>query len=488
MSVRRSLTWAFSGQFINFTVQFAGSVVLARLLSPYEMGITAIAMAAFGIVSVFTAFGVGSYVVRDPDLQPQTLETAFTVNAALLCGLSLLILALSFGAGWILKEPRAAGVLRVAAISNLFGIISFRPSVMLQREMQFKRMSLIGIISGVVGSSSTVAFAFAGASYMSVAYGGLIASAMGTALTFAMGRQHASYRLSTSSWRSITIFGLQIMSISGVAVLVGRLCDLILGRTLGVAALGIYGRANSLSGLIFENVYGTATRVVFVQLSKDFRETGELRTTFLRSLQIITAFMWPLLAGLALLSRPAIFTLYGEKWLMAAVPFSILLVAQIITLGFGMNWELFVLRGETGRQAKYEITRSITGLALFSIGCHFSLAAAAASRIVDSLVGLILYAPQVRRLANTAAYEVSGIYRESGILALAATLPTLVIMITHDWSARTPLLQIFVAVALGIGLWSIALALLDHPLKDEAFMLWRKIRRKTETIVVAPYI
>ena len=58
----------------------------------------------------------------------------------------------------------------------------------------------------------------------------------------------------------------------------------------------------------------------------------------------------------------AILLLYGEQWLAAALPLSALMVAQFIGVAFGMNWELFVLRGETGRQARYEVARLVLGV------------------------------------------------------------------------------------------------------------------------------
>ena len=309
---------------------------------------------------------------------------------------------------------------------------------------------------------------------MSAAYGGLIGQSLGTGLTVLVGRRHTSFSLSVTGWRAMTAFGLQLMSVGGVALLVGRLCDLILGRQRGVAALGLYSRANSTSGLIFENIYGTAARIVFVQLSKDYRETGELRPVFLRSFQIITAVMWPLLTGFAILSGPAVLLLYGEKWLRAAGPLSILLIAQVITLAFGMNWELFVLRGETARQTRYEMTRSATGLALFTIGCHFGLAAAAGSRIIDSVVGLILYAPHVRRLANLRAGEMGRSYRDGAILTMAAAWPALMLMTTYRWSANTPLALVFGAVGVGVACWAIAIAAMRHPIREEAVLLLQR--------------
>jgi len=482
MSVRRSLAWTFSGQFIAFVVQFGGLIVVSRLLSPREVGIYAIAMAALGLIQVFTTFGIASFIVREAELPTETLEAAFTVNAILIVSLTLLLAGLSFATGPLLGAPQAGGVLRVVALSNLLAIVNFRPSAMLQREMQFKQLSIISLTNIIVQTSATITFALLGASYMSPAYAALVAGVAVTVLTQIFGRHHIGFRVSLAQWRPITTFGLQMMSVSGVAMITGKLSDLLLGRILGVAALGLYGRASNLSGIIFENLYGTVTRVVFVQLSKDYREGGDWRGTYLRSFAMITAFMWPFLIGLAILSRPVIFILYGAQWLPAALPLSALLVAQFFGVAFGMNWELFVLRGETGRQARYEVARLVLGVPIFVIGCLFSILAAALAKIVDALIGLVLYYPHVRRLAQLDRYAIPKVYRDSGILTVMAVLPALVTMIVYDWSPRTPLPVVAGVGILGIALWFGTIIVMRHPLHDEMLIVWRRFR-KTRAVV-----
>lgn len=481
MSVRRSLAWAFSGQFIAFAVQFAGTIVIARLLSPSEIGIYAIAMAALGIIQVVTTFGIASYIIRETELAPGALEGAFTVNTILVLSLTLLLGGLSFAAGPVLGAPQAGSVLRILALSNLLAIFNFRPTAMLQREMQFKQLSAITVATGVIQTVATVGFALAGASFMSPAYAALVSGLAVTTLTLIVGRQYNGFRLSLTGWRPITTFGLQMMSVSGVAMLAGKLSDLLLGRILGVTALGLYGRASGLSGLIFGNLYGTATRVVFVQLSKDYRDGGDWQKTYLRSFAMITAFMWPFLMGLAILSRPTILILFGERWLPAALPLSALMIAQFIGVAFGMNWELFVLRGETGKQAKFEVARMLFGLPIFALGCIYGLFAAALAKIAEALIGLVLYYPHVRRLAEIGPREIPAIYRDSALLTVAATMPSIVTMVFYDWSPHTPVPIVAAAVGLGVLLWFGLIFLMGHPLRDELSMLHRKITARARS-------
>jgi len=482
MSVRKSVFWAFIGQFVSFATTLGSSIIVAHLLTPREMGIFAVAFAALGVLQMVAAFDMATYIVREKELAPHTLDGAFTVNAVLCVGLAMTTYILSFAGAAFLHEPAVAYALQLLALGPLISIFEFRPSAMLQRSMQFKRISAITTGKTATGAIVTVLTAWTGHSYMSLAYGNLAYAAFGVIAYNLLGWQHVGIRLSRADWRVMSSFGIRMMSISGLANLVVRLSDIVLGRMLGLAALGLYSRATSISNLIFQNFYGTATRVAFIQLARDYRERGVLRDTFLRSIQMITAVMWPLLIGLAILAKPVILVMFGAQWLPAAIPMALLLVAQFIVLAFGMNWELFVLRDETARQTRFEAIRAVVSLIFFVVGCSISIAAAATSRIADALVGLALYLPHMNRMAGTGTADLVRVYGQSALLTVAAVLPSAMLMIAHGWDAETPLTMIAGHVVLGLLLWLVTLSLLRHPLFGELIglgqrMLGRKVTR-----------
>lgn len=476
MSVRKSVFWAFAGQIASFATMLATSIIIARLLSPREMGIYAVAFAAVGVLQVLAAFDATTYVVREKDLAQRTLDAAFTVNAALSIAVAGLTYGLSFAGAAFLGEPAVAKALQFLAFGPLMAMFEFRPSAMLQREMRFKAISMVTVGRTIVASAVSIVTAYAGFSYMSLAWGYLASGAFGMIMFNVIESRHVRLRLCLDNWQAIGVFGLRMMSIAGLANLVSRLSDIILGRMLGLVALGLYSRASTIANLVFQNVYGTATKVVFIQLARDYRERGVLRDTFLRGIQMITAVMWPLLIGFAVLSRPAVYILFGEKWLAAATPLSLLLIAQFVVLAFGMNWELFVLRDETARQTRYEAIRAIVSLVLLTIGCLISMSAAAASRIVEALVGLCLYLPHMNRMAGTTSGELLSAYGQSALLTVAAVLPSVVLMISHDWAAWTPAPLIAGCVGLGVLLWLGMIVLLGHPLRAELALIVSRVR------------
>lgn len=468
MLARRSVFWAFFFQGVTFIVSFGGSMILARLLSPAEMGINAIAVAALGVTQVVATFGLSGYIVRDPDLQPRTLDLVFSVNAVLALLLSAVLGIASLFSEVLLGDARAGDVMRLLMLGPVINIFGFRSSAMLQREMRFLAISMVTTSMAVTTALLTVLFAWWGASYMSASYAGVAAALVGSIGYVLAAPHHSALRVTFTGWRELARFGFQIMSISGIAVLGARLSDIILGRVLGITALGLYSRASLLANLLFENVYGLATRIAFAKLAHDFRERGELRSSFLQALTLILALMWPIEIGLAVLSKPAIAIIFGERWLAAAAPLSILLTAQAIALSFGMNWELFVLRHETATQARLEIKRAVFGFAVFASLCQFGLASAALGRVGDAVAGYMIYRRHVHRLADIKPREIRRVYLLNGVLTLAAALPAFVMMTIYDWSANPPLLALTGSVLLGIVTWFIGVVVLRHPVLAEA--------------------
>lgn len=478
MSVRRSLFWSYGSQFITLVVSFTTSVLVARLISPRDMGIYALALAISGVLSVLLSFGTQSFIVREAVLDRETLRSAFTVN--LILSLSLAVAFFVAGIYCVrASNNRTLGlVLAILSAGPLSFVFEFVPASLFVRDMRYSFISIVTIVRTSISSAATLTALWSGAGAIGLACGPAISGATGAVIYMTARRRDLVFRLGFHRFREILVFGTQMISISGVAQVASRGSDLILGGTLGLYALGQYSRASNLSSLIFLNVYGLATSVIFVQLSRDLRDSGEIRRTFIQALRMITGVMWPVLVGIAILSGPLVLKLYGAKWLPAAVPLSLLMIAQFIVLGFGMNWELFVLRNETRRQVWIEAARASIGTAIFAVGCLFGLTFAALGRVGEAVVGYALYRPHIDRLAGTEPGEVENVYIESLQLTVAATLPSLVLMVWFSWSAYTSLSLIMVGVVLGIVAWLALLFQRQHPLAGEILAIATYIRSR----------
>lgn len=466
-AVRRNIAWMAASQAGLFVLQFGSSLVVARLLTPYDMGVFTVATAVVGLLSIVRSLGLTSYLVRAATLDDSILASVFTINAAIAVAVAAAIAAVGALGGVFLHEPGVQRVLLVLAVVPLLAIFEFLPASGVEREGDFRAIAAISTCCSVVGTAVMLAFAVSGFSYMSLAYGQVAGSVTSLLAFNVAGRRHARFALGVRAWREVGAYGMQILAISGVNVLAARLAEVLLGRVLGLGALGLYSRASGLNMLVWNNVHLVIARVMFVEFSDRKRAGLSLRDSYLRTVRLVTALLWPAFAGMAVIAGPLVSTLYGPVWVGAAVPFSLLSLSALVLVSITMTWEVFVVCQETARQARFEFVRAGVGFALFAAGCFAGLTGAAAARVGEALFSVVLYRPHLRRMTDTAGNDFVPIYLQSAGLTAVAIAPAAATMSWYGWSVAAPLPSVLAAVAAGVAGWAALLVATDHPLAAE---------------------
>lgn len=476
VALKRNLAWTVLGQVAFFLFQFAGTVILARILAPYEMGVYAIGAAIVGVVTIVQSFGLASFIVSQPDLSRDHVATVFTLNALISAVLASLILGASFGAHYFSAEGGVAKVLRALAVLPLIGIFQLVPHAQLERHGLFRRLVPATLLRQITATVCTVGFAFAGFSYMSLPYGQICGAVVSATLLSIFGWKYLAFRFSLREWRPISTFGVHVFAISGVNSLTARISETLLGKIDGLASLGLFTRASTLFNTFWTAMHEMFGRVLFSNLAARKREGQPLGPAYLSIVEMMTAVLWPAFLGLAVLSRPFFHMIYGDRWVPAAVPFSLLAVSAVVQVSMAMSWELFMICGETGRQMRIEIVRSTLGVLAFTGACFISLNAAASVRILEALVTTIAYRRHIERMTDTTLKDMLMIYARSAVLSVAAVGPAAWLMTSNGAAPDTSPLLVGASIVAGVALWLVALAAIRHPLYFEvrkfAARLW----------------
>ncbi len=477
MAVRGSVAWMAFGQGSLFLVQLIGSVIVARLLGPFDMGIFAVAMAAVGIIGVLQTVGLGSFLIRERELTPEVVATASSVNVVICLIMAATIAIVGWLGAALFREPGVRDVLLVIAVVPIIGHFAFVPQTMLQRDGNFRTSALITAGSSATGLIITVWLAAHGYRYMSLAYSQVATAVLTNTAVNIVGRRYINMRWSLTHWSRVAQFGAQIFAIGGLNAVASRTMELVLGKVLGLAALGVFTRASSNHGQIWGSVHGVVNSVIFVDFARYRREGRPLDARYLQVLELMTGLMWPLFGGVAVLAGPLVWLVYGHAWLAAATPLALLCVASILLVSTTMTWELFVIFEETARQVRLEVIRTLLGTVLFVIACFYSLAAVAAARVIEAAFAQWLYRPHIERLTGASRAGFHRVYRRSGAATAVAVLPALAVMSYHRFSPFVPVEQVAAAVAAGGLLWLLTLRRLQHPVYGELTTLLRRVRR-----------
>jgi len=463
-----------------FVVQFAASVTIARLLSPLEVGVYVLAMSICGILGIIQSLGLTGFIVRETNLPEQLKATTFTIGLLINLAVAAAIGVCSLASGVLVKQAGVAQVLALLALLPLLGILEFLPAAMLERAANFKAIAAIGLGRTLLSQGLTVVLALLGFSSMSFAYGQLAGALFSVLAYNIVGRSEIRLRLRLADWRRVAAFGAQMLTINGVNATASRITELLLARIAGLQGLGLYSRAANVNDVAWNNLHAVVARVLLVRLASLQKSGVPMRDYYLQVVEMLTAVLWPVFVGLAVVAGPFIATVYGQKWVPAAAPLVFLALSSAVWATLTMTWELFVVCGETRAQTRIELIRTSVGTCLFVAGAASAgITGAAAGRLADSLFSLFMYFRPVERMSATTLSDLYPIYLRSAALAALAVAPAALLMLNYHGAVTAPFGQVIAAVACGIAVWAAALLLTNHPL---ALELKRLLPRATGSL------
>ena len=198
--------WLAIARVVSDGLQFVAAVALARLISPAEFGNAAVALIFVPLSVILTYEGFGSALVQRKEIDRAHLEAATLISGA--AGVVLTIAT-------FLLAPVIAGPLLSDEIAQLIQLISpvfLVASVgtvsraKLSRRLDFRTIGLIETVGMVVGAFASVGFAMAGLNAEAIVLGGLVATALASALLILCARP-ARPRWHRHELASITRFG-----------------------------------------------------------------------------------------------------------------------------------------------------------------------------------------------------------------------------------------------------------------------------------------
>ncbi|HWE11729.1 MAG TPA: lipopolysaccharide biosynthesis protein [Solirubrobacteraceae bacterium] len=319
----RGVAWVAGARLAIQVAQFGASLVLARLLLPSQYGLAAIAWTVTSFAFLFNDLGLSAWLVQTPRIDARDASTAFYIN--LLAGLTLtvLLLVLSGPLAALFGHRSLAPLLRIASISFTISVTAV-PNALLERRLQFGKVSLVDMASSVVGFSVTVVCAARGVGAASLVIGPVAGTAIASLGSLFYARWIPSARPSRSSARKLLGFGGHLTGFNFIAFWALNLDNLVIGRFVGATQLGFYNRAYMLMLMPVQQVSGALGRVLLPVLSAVREDPERMRRAILRVCRTNSVLLCPVLIGLAAVSHNFILVAFGHRWLGTAPLLAIL--------------------------------------------------------------------------------------------------------------------------------------------------------------------
>ena len=466
-SIRGALSRTFVQRAVSVVFTFGSVTIISRLLTPAEIGIFSIAMGFFALIQMLRDFGVTEFVVQEKNVSEPLVRTVFTMNLAIAWSLGVLVFSSSGAVGRFYGDLGVAHVLRV--MSLVFILLPFGTTTLalMKRDMEFGKLARIRIGESVVRSCTAIGLAFAGFSYMSMAWAalaGVTTSVIGCAV---WGWMYRVRGLGLDQWQRVVHFG-SFQTVSDIAKTIGEQApNLVIGRMLGLAPAGFYSRGFGVVNLYHGNVETAINTVAFPAYAREHRDVGLAPELYLKSLVYITGISWPFFAAGIVLAHPVIRLLFGPQWDVSVPLMRWLCAAALVgTLVFQAG-QFLVALGRVRDATRLMVQYQLVGLALTVGAAFYGLHAVAAVQIVVYCVAVVLYYMSMRQYNVLRADNCIRALRPSAVVGVATCVVPAVVVAWPGFVDAHMLVALAAAI-LGGGLgWLLALLVVKHPLLDE---------------------
>lgn len=336
-SVRQKVALQFIVSNLALVANFVLTIVLARLLSPQDIGIFSMSAVLMAVAHVFRDFGVTAFIKREKELTPESLRNALGV--LLLTSWSVAGVMFLSAPYWaeFFREERVLPVVQVLALGFVFIPFGAIPMAILSREMAVEKSARITAVATVVFFASSVGLALAGFGPMTMAWANLINIIVtGAMARWALGRP-LPWLPAFGQIKSIVHFGLGNLLTALLKAADNALPDILLGRKMTPADVGLFSRANSTVNMVSTALLPTVNYFALPYMAKVHHANGPVAGEYLRATSLINALMLPALAAIAVMAQDIVSFLYGSAWLEAVTAIPWLCLAYAISSLFTLS-------------------------------------------------------------------------------------------------------------------------------------------------------
>jgi O-antigen/teichoic acid export membrane protein len=464
MTLRGAVLRSVLQQNATILISFTAGIIIARLLTPAEFGVYAVAIAILAITMALKDFGIASYVISADGKDEKLLGSAYGLSLAMTFALALLVIAASWPLAAFYGDETVGFVLRIAALAPMILALVFPGTVLLTRQMRFDVLLVAGVGGALAQSFVSVLLAFHGFGAAALGWGYLAGSLATAGFTFVHCRAMGAVRPSMRGWRKLLGFSGIMSATLTVGSTASSAPQLIIGKVLGLADAALLARAQTIVTLILNGFFHAITRPMLRGLSEAEHRDGDIAPLYLRIVEAVTGLAWPAYAALCVWAVPLVRTLYGEAWSGAGALVLPMALGHALSLAVAPHHDVLIVKRRPGLLFLSETVIFAAMLAALAALLPFGLGIAVWAMAFGGAFFAVWYFFVLRPLAGFRLAAIARVWGRS-LLLTSAVLPPLLAFRHASDSGLMPFPAAFVCSGMVAALlWLTAIQLSGHEL------------------------
>lgn len=453
--------WGILQKFTMQPIQLLYGMVLARLISPEEMGIAGLTAIFFAIAGQLAQAGFGAALVRKIDRTEADCSTMFWFNVGMSFLVSLILFLLAPWFTRFYNQPELLWLTRASAFNMFIGSTASVHWTLYSARRDFKTPAIVGCITSLAGMPVCLGLAWQGWGVWALMWQGIFTTLLSLAIIWVISPWKPRFLFSRTSFLELFGFGSK-MACSGILhILYTHARTFIIGKFYSPAQLGFYSKGASMAHLAPDTICGILGNVIYPVLCTAQNDNERLTSAYRKYMRIVTLVVAWCTMVLIAMANPVIELMYGANWL-PCVPY-----LQIIAAGWAathmntINLNLLMVKGRSDLFLRLEIIKKTISIAMLLYAATISVEAICWAGAIYCHLAVVFNAYFTGKILGLTWWTQQKDYLPYLILAAMACVPSYLLTFTS--------LPIVIQLILG-GCSSLLFYLLPlHLCKEEAY-------------------
>lgn len=346
----------FSGVFYTALAKYSGIIIslvvagiLARLLSPDDFGVVAIATVIIAFFNLFTDMGISPAIVQHKSLTKEELSDIFSFTVWTGIGISILF----FAASWLIADYYKSEILRtlcqLLSVNLFFASANIVPGALFYRNKEFKFIAIRSFIIQIAGGAGAITAALCGAGLYALIINPILSSILIFVISYQRYPQRLRFTLGLKVLRKIFSYSAYQFLFNVINYFSRNLDKLLIGKYMSMSALGYYEKSYRLMMLPLQNITQVITPVMHPIFSDFQNDKEKLATSYERIVRFLSFIGLPLSVLLFFTAEEVTLIIFGDQWLPSVPVFRILSLSVGIQIILSSSGSIFQAAGDTRR-------------------------------------------------------------------------------------------------------------------------------------------
>jgi teichuronic acid exporter len=326
----KGASWLALFKFTSQGFSWVVTIIVARLLVPDDYGLMAMATIITGYAEIFCELGLGAAIVQKPKVTQRELSSVFWFSFFFAFILALSCFPVAKLTAFIMNEPRVIPLTQAVSLIFLLSGLAIVPINLLKKDMEFKALGRIEMVSTIVSCVAMVPLAYIGAGVWTLIGGRLIQLFTRVPLLYKKVNWFPNLYFNLHETKSYLKFGVTFAFGRSLFYLWEQSDKFFAGRLWNAHILGYYTLALQLAQVPTEKIVVLINQVSFPALSKLQNDKQAFDNFYLNTTKITAITVLPLFVGGYLVGEDLVKVLLNEKWYTMIFVFKFLCLSQIM--------------------------------------------------------------------------------------------------------------------------------------------------------------